>query len=309
MKLRDSIRGFVGYKIGNGNDCFIWYDRWHSNGPLCRLISDSIITRNGFDLNAKVVDLIDNNVWCWPSEWNDRFSEVTNVPVHVINQDSIDKAIWFNKKNEEVQFSVKEAWKVLRIDVPKVLWHKHVWFSQCIPRHAFNLWMAIKGRLKTQDRISRWFGADNMVCPLCKNCKDSHSHLFFQCGFAQGVWDRLKPLSRLEDLSCVWVEIISGISITKANNTLWSIIQRLVLGAAVYFIRLERNFRLFRSLERSVDAMFDNIVDTVRLRLLGLDIKRFVEFDKAAAIWNLPIKDFGKKWDSMGKSGFNDGIT
>ncbi|GKD72035.1 hypothetical protein Tco_1330317, partial [Tanacetum coccineum] len=81
---------------------WIWSDKGHSFLPPLydnRLISDS--------------------VWCWPSEWNDRFSEVTNVPVHVINQDSVDKAIWFNKKNEEVLFSVKEAWKVLRIDVPK----------------------------------------------------------------------------------------------------------------------------------------------------------------------------------------------
>ncbi|GJX76493.1 RNA-directed DNA polymerase, eukaryota, reverse transcriptase zinc-binding domain protein [Tanacetum coccineum] len=226
-----------------------------------------------------------------------RFKEVIDVPVPVLDHDRDDMALWFDKQNVEVRFSVKEAWRVLRPDVPKVLRHKHVWFSQCIPRHAFILWMAIKGRLKTQDRISRWFSADNMVCPFCKSCKDSHSHLFFQCGFAQGVWERLKSMNRLEDLSCVWAEIISGISIRKANNTLWSIIQRLVLGAAVYFIWRERNFRLFRNLERSNDVVFDNIVDTVRLKLLGLNIKRSVESDKAAAIWRLPIKDVGKEWN------------
>ncbi|GJS50256.1 RNA-directed DNA polymerase, eukaryota, reverse transcriptase zinc-binding domain protein [Tanacetum coccineum] len=172
-----------------------------------------------------------------------RFKEVIDVPVPVLDHDRDDITLWFDKQNVEVRFSVKEAWRVLGPDVPKVLRHKHVWFSQCIPRHAFILWMAIKGRLKTQDRISRWFSADNMVCPFCKSCKDSHSHLFFQCGFAQGVWERLKSMNRLEDLSCVWAEIISGISIRKANNTLWSIIQRLVLGAAVYFIWRERNFR------------------------------------------------------------------
>ncbi|GKC49970.1 RNA-directed DNA polymerase, eukaryota, reverse transcriptase zinc-binding domain protein, partial [Tanacetum coccineum] len=31
-------------------------------------------------------------------------------------------ALWFNIKNEEVQFSVKEAWKVLRVDGPEVLY-------------------------------------------------------------------------------------------------------------------------------------------------------------------------------------------
>ncbi|GJZ37317.1 RNA-directed DNA polymerase, eukaryota, reverse transcriptase zinc-binding domain protein [Tanacetum coccineum] len=308
LKLRDSVRKFVGYKIGNGIDCFVWYDRWHSNGPLCRLISNHIISSCGFDLNAKVADLICENNWIWPIEWSELFSEVIDVPVPVLSSDSVDKALWFNKKNEEVQFSVKEAWKVLRIDGPEVMWHKHVWFSQCIPRHAFILWMALKGRLKTQDRISRWIGADNMVCPFCKSCKDSHSHLFFQCGFAQGVWDRLKLMCRLEDLSYVWAEIVSGISVRKANNTLWSIIQRLVFGAAVYFIWQERNFRLFRSVERPADKVFDIIVDTVRLRLLGLKIKRSHEVEKAAAIWKIPIKGVGEKSGYGVKYGVNDDV-
>ncbi|GJV71895.1 RNA-directed DNA polymerase, eukaryota, reverse transcriptase zinc-binding domain protein [Tanacetum coccineum] len=266
LSLRDSIRRNVGYKIGNREGCFVWHDRWHSNGPLFRLISNNIITHNGFDLNAKVDDLININGWKWPNGWNELFSEV------------------FNKENDEVQFSVKEAWKVLRDDVPKVMWYKHVWFSQCIPRHSFILWMALKGRLKTQDRIS-------------------------SCGFAQGVWNKLKSMFRLDDLSFVCAEIVSGIAIRKANNTLWSIIQRLIFGAAVYFIWQERNFRLFRCEERSADKVFDIIMDTVRLRLLGLKIKRSPEVDKAATIWKLSVKDIGMRWDCRDEYDHNDDIT
>ncbi|GJW04780.1 RNA-directed DNA polymerase, eukaryota, reverse transcriptase zinc-binding domain protein [Tanacetum coccineum] len=235
LKLRDSVRKFVGYKIGNGIDCFVWYDRWHSNGPLCRLISNHIISSCGFDLNAKVADLICENNWIWPIEWSELFSEVIDVPVPILCSDSYDKALWFNKKNEEVQFSVKEAWK--------------------------------------------------------------------------GIWDRLKLMCRLEDLSYVWAEIVSGVFVRKANNTLWSIIQRLVFGAAVYFIWQEHNFRLFRSVERPADKVFDIIVDTVRLRLLGLKIKRSHEVEKAAAIWKIPIKGVGEKSGYGVKYGVNDDVT
>ncbi|GJU08377.1 hypothetical protein Tco_1124807 [Tanacetum coccineum] len=38
-------------------------------------------------------------------------------------------------------------------------------------------------------------------------------------------------------------------------------------------------------------------MDTVRLRLLGLKIKRSPEVDKAATIWKLPVKDIGMRWD------------
>ncbi|GJT92143.1 RNA-directed DNA polymerase, eukaryota, reverse transcriptase zinc-binding domain protein [Tanacetum coccineum] len=309
LSLRDSIRRNVGYKIGNGRGCFIWYDRWHSNGPICRLISNDVIKSSGFNLNAKVADLVSNNNWNWPNDWSVRFKEVVDVPVPVLDQDRDDMALWFDKQNVEVRFSVKEVWRVLRPDVPKVLWHKHVWFSQCIPRHSFIIWMAIKGRLKTQDRISRWFNVVNMLCPFCKKEKNSHGHLFFGCDFAQGVWNTLKVMSRLDDISCVWAQIISGITIRKANNSIWSIIQRLVLGAAVYFIWQERNFRLFRGNVRSAETVTSMIIDTVRLRLLGLKIKHSCEVVKVAVIWNLPWKAMVGEEARNTDEDPNDGVT
>ncbi|GJR00895.1 RNA-directed DNA polymerase, eukaryota, reverse transcriptase zinc-binding domain protein [Tanacetum coccineum] len=67
LSLRDNIRRNVGYKIGNGRGCFIWYDRWHSNGPLCRVISNDMVKSSGFDLKAKVADFVGDNGWKWPS--------------------------------------------------------------------------------------------------------------------------------------------------------------------------------------------------------------------------------------------------
>ncbi|GKD18875.1 reverse transcriptase domain-containing protein [Tanacetum coccineum] len=78
-----------------------------------------------------------------------------------------DKTVWIDKKGKEKRFSVREVWKAIRIDCPKVIWYRHVWFSQCIPRHAFILWVAIKGKLKTLDRISRWINTQSME----RNCR------------------------------------------------------------------------------------------------------------------------------------------
>ncbi|GKB39892.1 hypothetical protein Tco_0884834, partial [Tanacetum coccineum] len=55
---------------------------------------------------------------------------------------------------------------------------------------------------------------------------------------------------------------------------------------------------MFRSAERPADKVCDVIVDTVKLRLLGLKIKCSLEVDKAATIWKLPINGDGEKWDS-----------
>ncbi|GJV61916.1 RNA-directed DNA polymerase, eukaryota, reverse transcriptase zinc-binding domain protein [Tanacetum coccineum] len=121
LKLRDKIRDFVGSKIGNGKSYFIWFDKWHSNGPLCKLITHSLLLSKGFKVNDKIVDRIRNNKWTWLNDWSRNFKDVLDVLVPVLN-DLEDKTIWFNKF-EEVDFSMKEVCSVLRVDMPSVLWH------------------------------------------------------------------------------------------------------------------------------------------------------------------------------------------
>lgn len=308
LELRDKIRAFVVYKLGNGRSCSMWFDKWHTNGPLCKLITHSFLSERGIDVNDKVADWIDANGWKWPLEWNTLFGEVLNVPVPVLLDDCDDKVLWINKKNKDVLFSVKEAWKALRVDSPKVIWHKHVWFSQCIPRHAFVLWMAMRGRLKTTDRISKWFNVSSTLCPLCKNVDESHSHLFFKCQFSKIVWDNLKLLCKLDDVSCIWAEIVSGISVRAANSSIWSVVQRLVFGAAVYFIWQERNIRIFQNDFRTDETVFKIIVDTVRHKLMGLKIKRSLDVEKVAKIWKISVKGI-HNGVSMGQNGDANGVT
>ncbi|PWA53131.1 reverse transcriptase zinc-binding domain-containing protein [Artemisia annua] len=127
------------------------------------------------------------------------------------------------------------------------------------------------------------------LCPLCNDVDETHAHLFFPCRFSKIIWDNLKILCKLDNVSCIWAEIVSGISIRTANNSLWSVIQRLVFGAAVYYIWQERNLRLFQKKFRSEEAVFKIIVDIVRHKLLSLRIKRSVESVKAADIWKIPL--------------------
>ncbi|GJY87332.1 RNA-directed DNA polymerase, eukaryota, reverse transcriptase zinc-binding domain protein [Tanacetum coccineum] len=235
LKLRDKIRDFVGSKIGNGKSSFIWFDKWHSNGPLCKLITRSLLLSKGFEVNDKIVDRIRNNKWTWPSDWSRNFKDVLNVSVPVLN-DLEDKTIWFNKKFEEVDFSVKEVCSVLRVDIPSVL-------------------------LKTQDRLSKWFPLNNSLCPL------------------------FKILAKLDGVSNVWSEVVSGVCIKKVSNFIWSIIRRLVFGAIVYFICHERNLRLFGSKSRTVDVFLNLISNTVRLKLLSLNIKWSRDVGIAAKVW------------------------
>ncbi|GKD20967.1 RNA-directed DNA polymerase, eukaryota, reverse transcriptase zinc-binding domain protein [Tanacetum coccineum] len=236
LTLRDKIKDFVNIKIGNGKPCSVWFDKWNSGGPLSKLIDHRIIYIAGLDINAKVIDLIKNNAWCWPIDWGNEYDSVLDVPVP---SDLEDKPVWINKKRKE----------------------------KCLMllRHAFITWVAIKERLKTRDRLARWFNISDMSCLLCNMDNESHSHLFFSCNYSKRLWERLKPMALLDGISNDWAMVISGLVNKPANNSIWSVVQRLVFGSAIYFIWQERNIRRMEQRERSIDGLFKVIFDTVRI--------------------------------------------
>ncbi|GJX59585.1 RNA-directed DNA polymerase, eukaryota, reverse transcriptase zinc-binding domain protein [Tanacetum coccineum] len=219
-----------------------------------------------------------------------RFYEVLDVLVPNIVHDLDDKVVWIDKKGREKRFSVAEAWKVVKVEFPKVIWHKHVWYSQCIPRHGFIAWIAIKGRLKTKDRLSKWFFVQDLTCLLYGVDNESHNHLFFSCAYSKRLWERLKPMANMDNVSNVWPSVISSISNILVNK-IWSVIQRLVFGAAIYFLWQERNFRIFQKKERCVDTLFDHIVNIIRYKLKGLSLKQTDDVINASRVWNLPINE------------------
>ena len=59
-------------------------------------------------------------------------------------------------KVTETRFSIAKIWKVIRPTKEKVSWHKLLWSSLNIPRHAIVVWMAILNRLPTKDRLISW---------------------------------------------------------------------------------------------------------------------------------------------------------
>ncbi|GJV11315.1 hypothetical protein Tco_1352856 [Tanacetum coccineum] len=96
-------------------------------------------------------------------------------------------------------------------------------------------------------------------------------------------------MAKLEGISNDWASIISFIVNKPTNNTIWSVIQRLVLGACVYFVWQERNLRWVRKNFIDEDCLFKIIVNTVRMKLLDLTIKNTLSVTEAAKIWGLQL--------------------
>nr|GEX45971.1 hypothetical protein [Tanacetum cinerariifolium] len=129
--------------------------------------------------NCTVADAIEGNDWKWPSDWYDKYPILKSVQVPVLDELIKDTIKW---------------WKDLYVNGESVTWSFMVWYTQCIPKHAFVLWMAVQEKLLTQDRILKWKPNEILECALCGKCNDSHEHLFFQCTYSAREWGKLQPM-------------------------------------------------------------------------------------------------------------------
>ncbi|GKA61099.1 hypothetical protein Tco_0760506 [Tanacetum coccineum] len=149
-------------------------------------------------------------IWCKigdgarTSLWFDRWCVVGLLVNYVSNRDIFRTGLSLTTKVKDIVHNGVWNWPPNLIDKDvKVTWYDMVWFAFGIPRHAFTLWMIVKHKLKTQDRACSWDVSANLgtLCSLCELQQDSHEHLFFECSFAQSVWNHVKGLAGLDSVA------------------------------------------------------------------------------------------------------------
>ncbi|GKD01847.1 RNA-directed DNA polymerase, eukaryota, reverse transcriptase zinc-binding domain protein [Tanacetum coccineum] len=248
-----------------------------------------MIASFGLSLNCKVADIIKNGEWDWPIELSQMFDALTIIPKLGLVDGMSDMIFWKSNKGRLLNFFVSSVWDDIRCGGDIVPWSNLVWFSQCIPRHSFMLWLAIIGRLNTHDNMAHWDWNENFRCIFYGKEPDSHNHLFFECEFPKSIWCTLKSMVRLDYAPNSWHDIVEYILKRPINKSIWSILQRLVLGATVYMVWQERNLRTFQNRHRSMEELYNLIKDVVRLRIMGLSLKASSQVFVAADIWKFIV--------------------
>ncbi|XP_022007436.1 uncharacterized protein LOC110906641 [Helianthus annuus] len=220
LALRDLLRPYMWKSIGSGNNTNVWSDTWCTACPIRAYVSPRTIANAGFNLQNTVAELVDSNGhWRWPIAWFDLFPVLINIQAPVLN-DAQDRLVWINYEGKAVHFSSWEVWNNIRHRENIVDWFNMVWFKQCIPRHSFNLWLVIRNKLKTQDRLTIWEAgsATNlnlMCCPLCNHGKDSRDHLFFECFYSSEVWNSIKDMAGMGDVNGQWNDIMQWMNVNS----------------------------------------------------------------------------------------------
>ena len=88
------------------------------------------------------------------------------------------------------KYKTAEVWSVIRLKKEKVTWHKLVWSTSNVPKHAFISWLAVLNRLPTKDRLRAWGIDMDGSCAFC-NEQETCDHLFFGCSFTKELWKKV----------------------------------------------------------------------------------------------------------------------
>ncbi|GKC07265.1 RNA-directed DNA polymerase, eukaryota, reverse transcriptase zinc-binding domain protein [Tanacetum coccineum] len=185
--------------------------------PLSEFIDTRDIYDARFSYTSTVKEIVHEERWKWPEEWNSDFVELGPLQVPILRDGIEDTAVWMSRNGHEKKFKISNVWMDMNSNGTKVDWHLLVWFAQSIPRHAFVTWLAIHGRLMTQDKLMMRKANEDLKCALCNQCSDSHNHLFFTCEFSKEVWNELLKLLNVR-LSESWDQILIEMKVLHPNK-------------------------------------------------------------------------------------------
>ncbi|XP_022003104.1 uncharacterized protein LOC110900524 [Helianthus annuus] len=266
-----------------------WYDHWCECGPIASFISPRIIHAAGFSLHDSVKDVWADGSWKWPTAWRDLFPVLIQLDNMQLNPNSRDRFLW---KDGDKLYDHSSAcvWQSIRARETEVDWVNVVWFSQCIPRHAFLMWLIMRRKLLTQDKILQWdlTRRKNMnICLLCFENNDSHEHLFFECKFSAQIWCSVRDKVNMGTVDPKWADVTNWLLARGASKSVFNYSSRLIVAASAYFIWQERNARLFKNQTRPPDIIISLILQTVRYKLMGAKYKRMDKVRRFLELWDI----------------------
>ena len=162
------------------------------------------------------------------------------------------------------RFKSKACYDFFRPKGFAVCWAKLVWHHSLLPKHAFILWLSLKERLLTRDKLIDQI--EDSSCILCGAPIESVNHLFFHCSGVNQIWAAIKG----------WLGFSRALSTLKAaakwikkegrGTGAQAIAKKVGLACTVYSIWTMRNARMFEGkIISPADAIRDIKIQVYRV--------------------------------------------
>ncbi|XP_075088197.1 uncharacterized protein LOC142170241 [Nicotiana tabacum] len=145
-------------------------------------------------------------------------------------------------------FSIKKAYLSFQPQYPKVPWKNLIMGARQLRRHQFILWLAIRQRLATVDRLEKWGINVPKDCVLCSmGVTETLAHLLFECNSARHIWTSLLRWMGENRLPKAWNEEVHWMSKGCRGSRARAHVLTWLFAATVYRIWSERNARRFHN--------------------------------------------------------------
>jgi hypothetical protein len=149
------------FKVGSGENIFLWLDNWHPDGVLLDRYGPRIIYEAGSHLNAKLATVIQEKNWYWQAAKSENLVKIQSK-LPLVSIDEEDQPIWSISKSGV--FNCADSWNAIRTKYLPATWWKLVWFPEAIPKQVFKTWLVACDNLSTGERLLKLGFVGDVLC-------------------------------------------------------------------------------------------------------------------------------------------------
>lgn len=131
----------------------------------------------------------------------------------------------------------------------KVIWAQIIWKPFIPPKYDFVLWLGLRGRLLTRDRLD--FLHIDQTCGFCGLEIETVRHLFFTCPMSRAIWQPVRAWTRMRREMNTLEAAVKWLRKEARGTTVPARVRRLSFACTVYYIWLSRNRMFFDGLQPS----------------------------------------------------------
>ncbi|XP_033133929.1 uncharacterized protein LOC103833729 [Brassica rapa] len=156
LDAREIIYPWIRQRVQNSETTYFWSTKWSPYGKLSDYLQTVGAMRLPVTKNATIAEQCENGAWVVPNARSDRQLKVISYLTTLSITDYGDEPEWWPGDQKQPRFQTGKIYDLLRPSTPTVSWHREVWFSGGIPKHMFLVWLMVRNRCPTGDRIMQW---------------------------------------------------------------------------------------------------------------------------------------------------------
>ncbi|KAL0350116.1 UNVERIFIED_CONTAM: hypothetical protein Sradi_4160800 [Sesamum radiatum] len=125
-----------------------------------------------------------------------------------------------------------KAYEYFRPKRAKQPWQTVIWKAFIPPKYSFILWLGLRGRLSTRDRLM--FLQEDSSCSLCINTQETAEHLLFECPFSNFVWTNIRQWLGISRHMSTLLSAVKWLIKEKTRSSVQNKARLIALACTVY---------------------------------------------------------------------------